>query len=170
MVWFRPNCYNTDSSDRRKVTRKTIEIAEEIGADRIVEFGRHTLELNQETGRLEMLWDNQKQTRSEASSKAVATDNEIDKTLSSIKDVIDAKAGMATESRERRLAREMREALFPAGVRPVTSMRYGEQHARVQDIIDRVEVDFGDHVHTLGLETMVQSLEDAPPRSELRAP
>ncbi len=160
MPWLKPDLYRFKTGARRHVLRKLIEMGESLQNERLVQLAREALEINQNTGQLEMTWDNQKKTRSEASSGAVATDNDIDKTLSSLKDVLDAKATMATESRERRLAREMREALFAAGVHTITSMRFGEQHARVADILDRIDREFTEHAEALGLEALLESLTE----------
>lgn len=152
--------YQFDNGAIRYCLRKIEEMLEDLDNPALEGQVEEALWLNREAGQLELDWQNQKMTRDQARQGSVATDNEIDKTLSSLYEMIDGHAELSVESRARELARELREELFAGGVFPITSKRFQEQHFYVKDMLTRFDEEFQEHVEVLGLETMLESLAE----------
>ncbi len=136
------------------------ESAEGLDNPRLAEQIRKALMLNRRAGELELDWKNERAEASDARNKAASIDDKVDRTLSSLNDMINAHADLETECRERTLAREMREELFPAGVYPITSAQFDEQHMHVADLLKAIDQGFTEHVDALGLRAVVESLRE----------
>ncbi len=135
------------------------EILDEIDNPRLAEAVADALQINDEAVDLEYEWDKQKEISTEARQGSVATDNQIDRLLSAIYTVLDHNAELLDEGRHRRLAREIRDELFPSGVYPITSQRFTRQQMYVEKILARLQADYATHLDVLGLEAMVAKLE-----------
>ncbi len=144
----------------RYCLNKQGEMVENLDNTRLADQIREALGLNKEAGHIELEWKNERDNRSTARNEAAAVDDKLDRTLSSLHDVIVANAKLDTECRQRALAREMRDELFPAGVYPVTSSKYDEQYMHIADLLELIDASFTEHVEALGIEAMVESLRE----------
>jgi hypothetical protein len=86
-------------------------------------------------------------------------DNEIDQTLSSISNVAEEFASV-DDGETGRLADELRQDLFPSGVFHITSKSFDEQHLTVDELLERLNGEYDEHVEKLSLRTMVDRLEE----------
>ena len=87
-------------------------------------------------------------------------DDRVDRTLGALARAPEPYASLVGESEVKRLAVEFGEKLFPAGVRPITTQRYEDQHASVKEILSRLDDEFADHVDKLHLGPIVEQLKE----------
>jgi hypothetical protein len=149
-----------DPSNQRYCLNKLDPMVADLDNERLREQLVEAMELNERAGEMELAYKTDKQTRSEARNQAAAIDDKVDRTLSSIHDIIDNNAEMDRECRARSLARELREEFFPTGVYHLTSAKFDEQHMNVEDLLDQLQTGFSEHVQKLGLEPMVETLAE----------
>ena len=92
--------------------------------------------------------------------EAQAWDNRVDRSVGGLHSAILPFAEMEVETEAKKLASEIKEDLFPSGVRPITSQRYEDQHASVKEMLERLRDRYSGHVQQLGLGPLVAQLEE----------
>jgi hypothetical protein len=105
-------------------------------------------------------WDQQKKQESLQRQGATKIDNKLDEALSNLVQMVEPFAEMEVEGPKHRRAEELLDELFPEGVYPVTSKRFEDQHVAVNEILDRLDDSFSEHVETLGLEEIVEHVRE----------
>lgn len=91
-------------------------------------------------------------------SDAVKTDVQIDRTLGQIFTIASTFATGETESPQRQAGERTIAFVFAKGVFPITSLKYEDQHAAVQELCHRLENALASDIDTLGLAGLVANL------------
>lgn len=104
-------------------------------------------------------WDQEKRADPMQRTDSRKWDARVDTSLSGLASAPEPYTTLDGDSEVKRLATEFINELFPAGVRPITSQRYEDQHAAVNELLQRVDNDFTEHVDKLGLGPLVDQLE-----------
>ncbi len=105
-------------------------------------------------------WEKQKRIDPMRREGAKRLDNQIDQTLSSIARVAEEFASVDVATETSRLADELGSDLFPTGVFHITSKSFAEQHLTVDELLGRLNNEYGGHVDELNLRGMVDRLEE----------
>lgn len=156
----RLNYRQMDPSAQRYCLNNLDPMVADLDNERLREQLVEAMELNKRAGEMELAYKTDKQTRSEARNEAASIDDKVDRTLSSISNIVGRNAEMERDCRARRLARELREEFFPTGVYHLTSAKFDEQHMNVADLLEQLRAGFDEHIQNLGLQPMVRTLED----------
>ena len=114
---------------------------------------------DRETYQLDLLWAAQKSAPASVKGRAAAVDNQVDKTLSGLRDAATAQAAGAAED-EPIVAQVDRflGAVFPSGVYAVTSLPHVEQLVAVESILHRLQGELAPLVTELALTRLVTRL------------
>ncbi len=136
------------------------DILDELGNQEAVELAEMAIRKCERARQLEYDWEQQKQNDPLTRPEAKALDDKIDSTLSRLMQVAEAFADSNRETRESRLAGEMLDDLFPSGVYPITSKPFDEQNYAVDELLERLNGEFSEHVRAVGMESLVEELDD----------
>ncbi len=139
---------------------KIIEQLERLARQEIVEEARRARRKCEVAIDKRLDWDQTKQQDPLTRSGTRELDDKIDSTLTQIKDAAEIFAGIDRDNEQKRVAEEFLNELFPAGVYPITSKKFGEQHADVEAILERLKGPFSKHVDTMSLNGLVEQLEE----------
>ncbi len=105
-------------------------------------------------------WDQDKQQSAAARPGTRELDDKIDSTLTQIRDAAEIFADMEHETDQKEAAEEFMGELFPAGVYPITSKKFGEQQADVEAYVGRMRGPLSAHVDKMSLNDLVDQLEE----------
>ncbi len=108
---------------------------------------------------LEYDWEVQKQEDPFTRPEAKKLDDEIDSMLSSLMQAGEAFAATTPDSEQGRLAEEYLDGLFPTGVYHITSQTFEDQHLAVQELVERLNGPYTEHVEAMSLTHAVDRLE-----------
>jgi hypothetical protein len=98
---------------------------------------------------------------SEGVSRADEASDKIDDSLGNLAQTVDGVAGIDSDSENTRLAREIRDDLFPNGVAHITTQPFDDQHLAVDKVLGRLRNDYAEHVEKLSLEPLTEQRERA---------
>ena len=105
-------------------------------------------------------WNKQKNRDHLKRSGSRELDNKIDDTLGNLSQTVDGVAGIDSDSENTRLAREIRDDLFPNGVAHITTQPFDDQHLAVDKVLGRLRNEYDEHVEKLSLEPLVGHLDE----------
>jgi hypothetical protein len=152
--------YQMKVSAIRYCLKQIDAMLDDVENPRLQEKVDEAMELNDRAAELEYDWDNRKKRRRRARQGSRETDDKIDRTLSAIYQVVQNNIELAAEGRSTELARELKDDLFRNGVYPITSATFERQHMHVEQILERLDDKFAEHVDVLGLENFVDRLAE----------
>jgi hypothetical protein len=132
----------------------------ELGNDEALQRLEEAREAHEVARSIKYDWKQQKRQRELAREGAVKLDNEIDQTLSTLQQALEAFADLKGESERTRMAEELLGELFPSGVYPITSQSFDVQQDDVEELLERLRGPFAGHVQTLGVQEHVDQLAE----------
>ena len=131
----------------------------EIGNNEAVELADRAAQKHQAARAMEYDWEQQKKKDPLERKGTQEIDNRIDGTLSHILKTAEGYADLEVDRHKSQLADEFLEQLFPSGVYPITSKPFDDQHTTVNELIERLEGPFAEHVEAMSLGGLVEQLE-----------
>lgn len=112
-----------------------------------------------EAGALRFDWDNRKKMEPLRRQGIMKVDAQVDRAVSAIYDMAKVYLDFEPSTQAFQMADELVDAVFPQGVWPITSVRFEEQHNKVNQLIGRLRGRFSNHVAQLNLGLLLDRLE-----------
>lgn len=104
-------------------------------------------------------WTMQKRRVPSSRGAAAERDVQIDRTLGQIYDIVKAFSAMENDLPQKEAAATLKEELFSQGVTPIMHSTFEEEHALVDELLDRLRSDYSADVSLLGIDALVDTLE-----------
>lgn len=112
-----------------------------------------------EAGALRFDWDNRKKMEPLRREGIQEIDGRVDRAVSAVYEAAKMYLDFDPVTRPFQMAHELVGAVFPDGVWPITSVRFEEQHSKVNQVIARLRGSFAQHVRQLNLGLLLDRLE-----------
>src|SRR5690554_2140921 len=112
-----------------------------------------------QAGTLRFDWDNRKRVEPLRRQGIMEIDAQVDRAVSTIYDMAKVYLDFDPSTPAFQMADELVDAVFPEGVWPITSVRFEEQHNKVNQLIARLRGAFARHVAQLNLGLLLDRLE-----------
>jgi hypothetical protein len=104
-------------------------------------------------------WTMQKRREPSSRGAAAERDVQIDRTLGQIYDIVKAFSAMENDTPQKEAAARLEKQLFSQGVTPIMHSTFEEEHALVDELLERLRSDYSADASTLGLDALVDTLE-----------
>lgn len=153
------NVIRLSSAQRVLIYEHVKALAEDSGDIQLAAKVSRALAYEQEVRALETRW--------EASIGASASayvpelrplDMQLDRTLTSVRDVVRAQLSGESDDQSAAMAAELLDGIYPAGVAAVTRLPYIDQAAAAEDIVHALKTRFAAHVEHFGLSRKLTAL------------
>lgn len=152
------NGYQQDNGSKQHTLNSMRPVAERRGYTGVVDYIDAALSDCEAVQGVNFRWRQFKASGPISRTGAVELDVKLDRTLSQFHTIVDAYANSQTESPQRQAARRIKEGVIPRGVYPITSLKYEEEHAEVDELHKQLTTDFADDVEAVALKGVVDDI------------